>query len=639
MKIAAPQSITIENFRSIKKQTFAFPSPDGLYFLGGENRAEPTLDANGAGKSSFWDAMHWCLFGTSGAGVKVSELMTWGVVDSLTSVSLTLKVGDYDYVIQRTGPPLRLYIDGTLSEQSQLENLIGLNKKRFQNSVIFTQGQQLFPDFSIPDRGALLEDVLNLSFWSRCGDITTQLITQFEKGINEYTKQLEYANGQLSGLPSLLKLNSDLVMWDADRTGRILKLKTLESSFASDRAQTIATLQQQDNEYKKDLQTKCEASIVEFEQIRTTLLNESQLEGVKATEQKWRTDTENINEAKRKFESRVGMLESERISYQNRACPMCNQQLHPEIVAKRLGEVQTELSEIVVKLQNLAVSAKHATEQLAIASQVVMQELRVEIKREERQKTIDKLTTEIQRMLDNLDAETPASVAIKNLESSGNPYTQQIANTYAEQNPWTNEIQRVTIERATIDDKIKLLTAQRDETTRLLDEYTYWKNGFKRLRVFMIHRVLAALEIECNAAANTLGLVGWKIGLVSQTETKSETIKLGVQIQVSSPGSKIPVSWESWSGGEAQRLKLAIAIGVSSLIQRASGVSWALEVYDEPTQHLAASGVEKLMESLDYRSTTTNKRIFVVDHTALTYSNFRGIYRAVKTANEGTTII
>jgi DNA repair exonuclease SbcCD ATPase subunit len=166
--------------------------------------------------------------------------------------------------------------------------------------------------------------------------------------------------------------------------------------------------------------------------------------------------------------------------------------------------------------------------------------------------------------------------------------------------------------------------------------YAYWKNGFKRLRLFLVHRVLSALEVECNAAANTLGLAGWNISLVSATETKSETTKLGVQIQVASPQSKEFVPWESWSGGEAQRLKLAIALGVARLIQRAAGVHWTLEVYDEPTQHLSPSGVEKLMESLDYRADATQKRIFVVDHTALTYSNFKAIYRAVKTAECGT---
>jgi DNA repair exonuclease SbcCD ATPase subunit len=129
---------------------------------------------------------------------------------------------------------------------------------------------------------------------------------------------------------------------------------------------------------------------------------------------------------------------------------------------------------------------------------------------------------------------------------------------------------------------------------------------------------------------------GWKVQLATETETKSGTVKLGVQIIVSSP--KSTAAWEAWSGGESQRLRLAMALGLASMIQRASGSWWNLEIFDEPSTFLSTEGVEHLLETLDYRAGVAKKAIWIVDHVALTYANFKEIWSMVKDPVEGSKV-
>jgi DNA repair exonuclease SbcCD ATPase subunit len=54
--------MTVNNFASIGEGVVLEFTP-GTYFVKGDNRDDPSADSNGAGKSSLFDAVCWCLFG------------------------------------------------------------------------------------------------------------------------------------------------------------------------------------------------------------------------------------------------------------------------------------------------------------------------------------------------------------------------------------------------------------------------------------------------------------------------------------------------------------------------------------------------------------------------------------------------
>lgn len=190
--------------------------------------------------------------------------------------------------------------------------------------------------------------------------------------------------------------------------------------------------------------------------------------------------------------------------------------------------------------------------------------------------------------------------------------------------------------------KLREVTARieelQDEHAALLGNVEiskFWRDAFKRVRLFMTQRALKHLEIEVEAAVASLGLVGWQIQFVTETENKSGGVKQGVQIIVTSPHAP-PASWESWSGGEGQRLRTAIAIGFASMLQRMRGVSYRFEMWDEPSAWLSEQGIEDLLGTLRQRAESEQLSLWLVDHRALHATAFDEIWTVSKGTNGST---
>jgi exonuclease SbcC len=196
-------------------------------------------------------------------------------------------------------------------------------------------------------------------------------------------------------------------------------------------------------------------------------------------------------------------------------------------------------------------------------------------------------------------------------------------------NPHVERLERVQAESKAAALAYKAAQSERRQAVAKQMRMDFWKAAFRRVRLFMVKRILAQLEVETGAAAAALGLIGWKVSFATELETKAGTLRPGIHITVSSPISTAP--WEVWSGGEGQRIRLAVALGLASMIQRMAGVSINFEVWDEPTAHLGAEGIDDLFECLRHRVFTTGKSIWICDHGRLSQSAFTEIWQATKT--------
>src|SRR5262249_17411918 len=139
---------------------------DGLTLVAGDNRAESRLGANGSGKSTLLgDAPLFCLYGTSVQGARINDLVARG--HKHAEVACLFDVDGVGSEVRRTGPAARVYIDGVLAEQVDVERLVGLTRRQYLNSVLYGQGMPLFIDLPIPERGDLLDEVLDLEIWMK----------------------------------------------------------------------------------------------------------------------------------------------------------------------------------------------------------------------------------------------------------------------------------------------------------------------------------------------------------------------------------------------------------------------------------------------------------------------------------------
>lgn len=176
------------------------------------------------------------------------------------------------------------------------------------------------------------------------------------------------------------------------------------------------------------------------------------------------------------------------------------------------------------------------------------------------------------------------------------------------------------------------------ELVRATERYEmlgFWVRGFKEVRLGLIAECLGHLAAEVNGCLPLLGLDGWELIFEVDRETKSGSIARGFNVYVQGPDNSRQVPWESWSGGEAQRLRLATQMGLANLIRASTGASIALEVWDEPSNGLEARGIDDLLFALRERAQIEKRQIWVTDHHALGSSAFDGTVQVTKD-NEGT---
>jgi exonuclease SbcC len=229
MKTINLNSLVLKNYRSYKNETVVFSQSIGLKLLGGKNNVDIKLGANGSGKSSLWDAVCWCLYGTGIKGSKISSLVSWGEKEA--EVTTILSIDGVENHITRTGPPVKIKINDEVATQEQLDQLIGLPKHRFLNSVIFGQGVPLFPDLSTPERGQLLDEVLSLEIWNRCSDNATKKATQLESNLLTARINIASVQGKIEGLSTEEQIVAEIIKWDAERVSTIDNLKKQKADW------------------------------------------------------------------------------------------------------------------------------------------------------------------------------------------------------------------------------------------------------------------------------------------------------------------------------------------------------------------------------------------------------------------------
>jgi DNA repair exonuclease SbcCD ATPase subunit len=158
----------------------------------------------------------------------------------------------------------------------------------------------------------------------------------------------------------------------------------------------------------------------------------------------------------------------------------------------------------------------------------------------------------------------------------------------------------------------------------------FWIGGFKRLRLFLIEETLRQLEVEVNNNLASLGLTDHEISFDVERENKSGGVTKGFVVLIKAPGHDEPVRWEAWGGGVTQRLRLAGDLGLANLIMERAGLRGEIEFYDEPSEHMSDEGLLDLCETLRDRAVSTGKCIFVVDHHATDFGDFKQVLVAVK---------
>ena len=595
--------LTISNFRCFKAPVeLELEGSPGLIFIRGRNEVEPRLNSNGAGKSSLLAALCWCLYGQTADGLRNPDLKPWSSSKTPT-VTLELAIDGQPRIITRRAVTNGLSIDEEPVHAEAAAELIGLPFEVFINTILQAQGQPLFLDRTPKDKMQLFSEVLNLDRWEGYSEKASDTVKELTTLEAELT-------GELTGLEAALQQANELLTstkqlsteWEAARQDRVKKLR--------EELKEKEALFTQQNKKLADADLIYDGAETEARAARASLPKLQQeataaASALAVAEQELRSKG---IELKRLTQELNTLGEADE-------CPTCGQPIkgtelgkHKRELSKKLKELQTEVKAGVPEKIKLAAEsaavALNKTQAIITAYQQKADDALSKLNYLKPQ--VASLRTEVLNLKSGKDAG----------EEERNPHSEQV---YV----LKRKVQQTETECATLKEDLTKL-ARRIERTK------FWVKGFKDVKLFLIEEVLQELELTANLLLMEVGLEGWAIKFAVEKETKSGTIQRGLNTTILSPTNKDAVKWESFSGGEGQRLRIVGALALSEVLLRYAGVECNLEALDEPTRHLSAGGVAELCAFLADRAEALEKRIFLIDHIAREGSNFAETITVVK---------
>lgn len=573
MRQVSLHSIYLHSFKSFTQPTTIILSKGaGLKFLGGKNLQEPRLGSNGSGKSTIWDGLCWCLTGTGTRGQKASDLVSWGL--NRPHVIVSVEIDGEVFAIERHGSPNRLLINKSVATQQDVDQLIGLSRERLLQSVLFGQGVPLFLDLSTAARAELLDSVLDLDHWMQASEAAGKVLTALNAELAGIERQLSYEAGKLAGAEDEEILRKKSLEWQDSLDAELTDL--------IDQVGTTEDLLSHGSQDVKKLTMKLQ-KLPDIEALSGTLT---------AHETTYRRVRE-LNQIIQDFAQTV--------------CPLCKQPISTHTERKLVMAMEAELMKLPPE-EELEVTIADISE-----------------RRSKALKEHKSLSGELVQAQADISANTRyLTKLVQHVEQVGgtvNPYIERLAT-----------LRQVVAEahaRISSLEKAKFTCAGKSAHAQ------YWKTGFKKVRLFQVQQVLLRMEVETANAASALGIGNWKIRFVTETETKSGTVKPGIQVLVSTPQND--GKFELYSGGEAQRVRLAVTLGIAAMVQAMAGVEFTFEVFDEASQYLSVEGIEDLLSCLQARAEITRKSVWVVDHTALSFGGFTETWEVTKD-DEGSRI-
>jgi DNA repair exonuclease SbcCD ATPase subunit len=568
-------SIEIRNFKCFGADaqglTLSAFGP-GLHFLRGINQVEPRLGSNGSGKSSLWDALTWCLYGKTVEGLRNPDIRPRSGKGT-TSVLVKVKVGGHIRMIDRSANPNHLLLDGKEVGQEQIDALLNISFEAWSQTILLGQGRPLFFDLPPRDKMALFSDVLGLDRWER------RSATAKDKVNDLYRKQMELQaekaayEAALDQIERQLKSGSEASdRWESEQQARLTGAGKQLKDAIKQLTQMLDRRDQLDLAYDGA---------------------ELELRDLGLQEQKGIL-------AQREYEHRE--LGAERLLAVD-TCPTCGQKLKGVDLKARLAHVDKKLTGLTKKI----------TTQAKIVATLTAAFNKLTATSREARASLDILVKEI-----------------ANLEARRSSLKELLTEREAEQNPYRQQVMEGRKLRAKTKTDIKEISKAIAAIIRNGERASFWVKGFKEVRLYVVEEVLQELELTTNAVLEDMGLVGWEVKYAAEKETKAGTVQTGLNVSILSPGLKSPVRWETWSGGEGQRLRVIGALALSEVLLNYAGVQVDFMILDEPTRHLSPEGVRDLCDFLSERATNLGQQTWLVDHMAIESTSFASVTTIVK---------
>lgn len=588
-------SLIIKNFKGFRgAHHLELDRATGVWFVRGRNLTNKRMGANGVGKSTLWDALMWCLYGSTVSGLRNLDVRPWRGAKGSTRVTLIMNITSKGklgrYVITRTTEPNTLRINHEDVDQEAVVKLIGMPQELMAHTIVLGQGRKLFFDLTAGGKLKLLTKTLRLDRWdTRSNDA--------KKDERRLGQKVATYQGKITGL--------EVGVRELEATAQ--RLEKARKEFDESRPRTGGRDLLKLREKVDRLANKVSGADLKYDGAMTEVLAcERNIEQFVKEDAELRN--KNVQRAKRLHDLQELIYNGrEKLKELNTAetCPMCGQEVTKEHLKTERITLRQQLKEAEALLKKL--KAKKLSGKIEVASDRLLKE-RADLKHFHA-----KADAALQERSKYSELRAAAAQTLKAAEEAAdkeNPHT----------SPLRDAKQRLREVRASLEDakRIEGIVARKQERAK------FWITGYREIKLHLLEEVLQEMELVTNGMLEETGLVDWSVKYKIAQQTKSGKLKRGLTVLVKSPESRGRVRWEAWSGGEGQRLRLVGALSLSSVLLSHAGIDTSIEVLDEPTQHLSDEGIVDLSEFLALRAKDLKRRVYYSDHRVVESMRFVG---------------
>lgn len=604
MKQLEFDSIDVKDFGAFKDVRFSFAEMGtGLHFVKGRNLKKPRLGSNGAGKSTLFNAMCWCLWGKTTQGLRGPDVIPWGT-KLKPDVTVKVWVGDGDKLraknIRRSTVSNGLWVNGKVVSQETINELLSLSYETFLHTIVLGQGNDLFFDLGATAKMSILSETLDLDRWERLSKRAKDKVQDYDRALTRIGIEIDNTEKiKTETLQSIADLKERMGVWERERADKADDLERVIAEKTEALQKAEKTWGVHDLAYDA-AETELRACQKALDKLRESV---------------GKTDKPMIEALAAQRTGALMMQETEQL-LKNLAigeCPTCEQPLNTAHVKRHRKELQRKLDDGQAVLDALAAQIKR------------LKKIRDTADADEA-----RLTSEIRKFREQsnnaIDARGRAETVVERLKAEIAASKAQVVST-DEENPYSGLLAKERKRLKTIKSALQDFKTVQEVTERNKTRTRYWVHGFREVRLHLLQEVLDELQAVTQTHLSSVGLDGWEVVYAMERETKAGNISTGLTVAIKADGQQA-VKWESWSGGEGQRLRLVGAIALSEVLLRRASVECNLMVFDEPTKHLSPEGVTETIDFLIERG--REQQIFYVDHQAIESSRFASVVNVTK---------
>lgn len=595
-------SLRLVNFGSfIDECVFELNRGPGLWYISGQNLAEPALGANGAGKTTLLHALYWVITGRTMRSRRPGARVEARQGRGSTEVELTWRRGADEQpksILKRTRKPNSLTLNGSPVTDADALMALGVQLEVLQYTCLFGQSNPMFLDIKKEEQAALFNEVLDLDVWLRVAEKAAKTANAADKEVVEYQKTLQEAKGKLTGFREARKNAKELA--DKFEKDTKTKLDTLFSDKKRDEHRLSHILRELEKLGDAQDISKLEAQRHSLSLKLETLRDLRRKRSYSIT-----------NEEATRADNKIRLASASR-----EMCNECGQPL-PESTRKKMVE---KLVEQIAA--NKSLIEQYTVKRDALNSEIDEWNNKLKIVEVKLAKSRDNADIKKRIELTQDKAEKLAGIAvidsnIKYLSRTPNPH----------ESSSKQLLERIKTLKSEIEDINKALsTVEAGSALARL-----WQTSAKEIRLSIIDEALEETAAMATKHAERLGLQGWRVGLATERQNTTGETTLGFTALLYPPAEDEAVAWETYSGGEGERLQLAMSFGLSDVLLARSGVIPNLEFLDESTRGLSSEGISDLLDCLSERARESGKTIYFIDHHSLGTANFTGTLVVEKT--------